>query len=227
MDLVRAEKITIDVEGGKFTGFIAQPGTSAPKVLVYHAWWGLNSFFQDLAVRLANEGFTVLAPDLYDGKTGDTIQEAQEMLAHRDVERHTFIAESAVRWMQEQPSDYPGLGLVGFSMGGSWALELASRFPETIKAVVLYYGSGDTDYSKIRARILGHFGGLDAWTPQSDIEYMENAMRPHGTQYQFLTYPDAEHWFVETNRPEYREEDAALGWERTVKFLREELTGKG
>jgi len=226
MDLIRSEKIIIDTAGGKFSGFLAQPDLTAPKVLVYHAWWGLNPFFQEWAAQLAAEGFQVFAPDLYDGKTAGTIQEAQAMLEKRDVERHTFIATSAVRWVQEQPSDYPNLGLVGFSMGGDWALDLAGRFPEAVRAVVLYYGSGEANYANVRAVFLGHFGGLDAWTPESDVEYMDTGTNADGIEHEFFTYPDAEHWFVETDRPEYREEDAALAWGRTVKFLRERLTEK-
>ena len=226
MDQFKSEEITVETEGGRFTGFLARPDSSAPKVLVYHAWWGLTPFFKDLSRRLANAGFAVFAPDLYDAKTAGTIQEAETMLEHRDLERHNFIAVSAIQWMLEQPSSYPGLGLIGFSMGGSWSLALSSRFPEAIKAVVLFYGSGEADYSKILARFQWHFGGQDEWTPQSDIEYMEAGMRPNGVRYEFFTYPEAQHWFLETNRPEYRAQDAQLAWERTVKFLSEELKGE-
>lgn len=224
MDLIRSEIRTINVEGGKFSAFLAQPSLQAPRVLVYHAWWGLTPFFQEWAARMAGEGFQVLAPDLYDGKTVSTIPDAEALEDYRLSGRPVFIASAAVQWMLEQPSDTPGLGLVGFSMGGEWSLDLAGRFPEVIKAVVLYYGSGEADYAKVRASFLGHFGGLDEWVPESNIAYMEKGMNEHRVEHQFFTYPDAEHWFVETNRPEYREEDTALAWQRTVKFLREKLT---
>lgn len=223
MERVRSEEITIAVAGDKFTGYFARSDPAAPKVLLYHAWWGLTPFFQNLAAQLAHEGFTVFAPDLYDGQTTDTIQGAEEMLQKRDLKRHAFIAASAVEWMLAQPANHRGLGLVGFSMGGGWALDLAGRYPEAVKAVVLYYASGDGDYEKMRARFLGHFAGHDDWTPESEVAYVEKEMRAHGIQHEFLTYPQAEHWFVETNRPEYREEDAVLAWTRTVKFLRESL----
>lgn len=223
MNLIRSETRTINVEGGKFSAYLAQPSLRAPKVLVYHAWWGLTPFFQEWAARLAGEGFQVLAPDLYDGKTVSTIPDAEGMEAYRVSGRPAFIAPAALRWMLEQPSDYPGLGLVGFSMGGEWSLDLAGRFPDAIKAVVLYYGSGDTDFAKLRASFQGHFGGLDEWVPESNVEYLEKGMNAHGVEHQFFKYPDAEHWFVETNRPEYRAEDTALAWQRTVKFLHEKL----
>jgi len=41
--------------------------------------------------------------------------------------------------------------------------------------------------------------------------------------YEFFTYPDAQHWFFENNRPEYREGDAAVAWGRTVQFLKDDL----
>lgn len=223
MSQSRSGEITIEREGNRFTGFLAQSDASSPKVLVYHAWWGLTPFFTDLTRRLASAGFTAFAPDLYDGKTAGTIEEAETMMQHRDRGRHEVIATSAVKWMQDQPSSYSGLGVIGFSMGGSWALDLSSMFPDAVRAVVLFYASGETDYSKVRARFQGHFAGQDEWTPRAEVEPMEAGLRSNGVQYEFFSYPDAQHWFFEANRPEYRERDANLAWERTVDFLRAEL----
>ncbi len=75
------EIVDIKADGANVTGYMALPASGkGPGILLMHAWWGLNGFFKSLADRLANEGFVVLAPDLYDGKTASEIDGAQELM---------------------------------------------------------------------------------------------------------------------------------------------------
>ena len=103
--------------------YLAQPKSGVGKgVLVIHAWWGLNQFFRDLCDRLAGEGFLVLAPDLYHGKTAATIEEAKKLRSKLKQETVAQeITQAADQLHRVCCSSGQGLGVMGFSLGGYWA----------------------------------------------------------------------------------------------------------
>jgi carboxymethylenebutenolidase len=207
-------------------GHLALPQKGeGPGVLVLHAWWGLNDFFKSLCDRLAGEGFVALAPDLYNGKSASTIDEAEQLLKQRDGNFVYQAATGAVDFLRAHPAVRgKQLGAVGFSMGGAWSMLLASERPESIAAAVIFYGSGDADFSQARAAYLGHFAEVDEWEPLDGVRQMEADMRAAGREVTFHTYPDVGHWFFESNRPDvYNAEAAQLAWERTLAFLKNNL----
>lgn len=209
------------------TGYLAIPAAGAgPGVLVLHAWWGLTDFFTGLCDRLAAAGFVALAPDLYgDGRTAATIEEAERLLAARDFERTTATVLGAVEHLRQHPAARDkALGVVGFSMGASWALSLSSLKPDDVAAVVTFYGGGEADFAAARAAYLGHYAERDDWEPLEGVAQLEATMRAAGREVTFHRYPSAGHWFFEADRPDaYDAEAARLAWERTVAFLRRRL----
>jgi carboxymethylenebutenolidase len=205
-------------------GYLAAPATAGPAVLVLHAWWGLTPFFKQLCDRLAKEGFLTLAPDLYADKTASTIDEAKALMEQRDDEYMQRTAVAAVQTLRQHPLNSAGaLGAVGFSMGADWAIQLATRMPEDIRAAVLFYGVGEGDFSQCRTRFQGHFAVGDEWEDEKWVRYTEEKMTSAGLHPEFFWYDGAGHWFFEDNNPHYNAEAAALAWQRTLKFLREQL----
>jgi carboxymethylenebutenolidase len=189
-------------------------------VIVLHAWWGLNQFFKDLCDRLAAEGFAAFAPDLNEGRIAQTVPEAEQIMSELSFERKQAIAASLVNFMRARPEVRKGpLSLIGFSMGGAWSLVLAGEQPEDFGKVVLFYGAGGTEFSKIKAAILGHFSDSDEWEPLDGIRAMEEDMHAAGLEPTFHIYPKMAHWFFEENRPEYDPQAAEAAWERTLEFL--------
>lgn len=196
-----------------------------PGVMVLHAWWGLNAFFKQFCDRLAAEGFVVVAPDLYGGKIAATIDEAQQLIQAMDPAAAEQRLAEAVTFLKQHPAvQGSGLGVIGFSMGGAWALLSSTYYPEDIAAVVLFYGSEAADFGQARAAYLGHYAANDEWEPAEGVQFLENAIRTAGREVNFYTYPGTAHWFFENDRPEYNAEAAQLAWERTVAFLHERLT---
>jgi carboxymethylenebutenolidase len=219
---VNGQGVTFDVNGQPATGYLSVPSQpDAPGVLVLHAWWGLNSFFKSLCDRLAEEGFVAFAPDLNEGKVAKTIDEAKQIMSESNSERKHAVVAAVPDFLRSRPEvRKEAFSLMGFSMGAAWSLELASESPEHIGKVVLFYGVNDTEFSKIKAEIVGHFSDVDEWEPLEGIQQMENDMRAAGLHPTFYIYPNKSHWFFENDRPEYHPEAAELAWKRTLEFLK-------
>ncbi len=224
--------IQIDPEGSNLRAYFAEAkGGKGPGVLVCHAWWGLNSFFSSLADRLAAEGFTVLAPDLYDGRVASTIPDAEALVTafEEDGGKKGIAKEqAALDYLLSSPSVQGArTGAIGFSMGANYATWLATLRPE-IAAVIVYYGASDwnADYHEnAKAPLQGHWASDDRFESSSEaVSAFEAKMKVAGHRPDFYTYPNTEHWFFETDRPEYNPEASRLAWERTLAFLREHLS---
>jgi carboxymethylenebutenolidase len=215
--------ITFEVNGQPAAGYLSLPAEqNAPGVVILHAWWGLNSIFKKLCNRLAAEGFVAFAPDLNNGKVAKTIGEAEQIMSELDFERKHAVAARALDFLRARREvGNEALSLIGFSMGASWSLLLAGERPADITKMVLFYGSGDEDFSKFQAEILGHYASDDEWEPLNDVRTMEAAMHAAGLKVTFHIYPNTLHWFFEEDRPEYDPQAARLAWTRTLEFLRE------
>jgi carboxymethylenebutenolidase len=109
-------------------------------------------------------------------------------------------------------------------MGSAWAIDASAEWPDDLRAAVLFYGAGDADFAKARAVYQGHFAEADPWEPDEYVRQMESAMAAAGRSATIYRYPGVGHWFFEPDRPDaYAPEAAALAWERTLAFLRQQL----
>lgn len=217
--------IAYPVDGQVVRAYVSRPNNEAPGVVVLHAWWGLNSFFQRLCDRLAGAGFAVSAPDLYNGKVARTIPEAEKAIKSLDQNYARMAALSAVDRLHSMRGVRPGpIGVIGFSMGAAWSLVLSEARPETVGAVVLFYGTNEVDFWQARAAYLGHFAERDEWEPLAGVRQMESEMKTAGRESTYHFYPGTGHWFFEDDRPEaYNAQAAELAWTRTIEFLKTQL----
>lgn len=205
--------------------YLAIPANGAgPGVLVLHAWWGLNDTLRRFCDRLAGEGFVSLAPDLYNGEVATTRDAAQQLMRQMDKDAARKKMNKAVKDLAAHPAVlHPTIGVVGFSLGGYYALGLACQKPKAITAVVAFYATGEGKFNQAQAAFLGHFAEQDEFEPAEDVRKLEAAIRQAGKRVAFHTYPGTKHWFCEADRPEYDPAAAHLAWDRTVAFLQEEL----
>lgn len=209
-------------------GYLAlPPAGTGPGVLVLHAWWGLTGVIKDLCDRLAALGFVAYAPDLYHGQLATTIAEAERLVKAFDSNADRAKAETraAIDTLLAYSSDQTtGIGVVGFSMGAYYALQLSGDEPERVRAVVLFYGTGDGDFARAQATYLAHFAENDPYEPAEAVAWLTNALTAAGRSATFYHYAGVGHWFFEPDRVDaYNEAAATLAWERTVAFLHTQL----
>ncbi|HNP86426.1 MAG TPA: dienelactone hydrolase family protein [Kouleothrix sp.] len=216
--------LDITTTSGTIRAYLALPAyTPAPGVLVLHAWWGLTPFVHHICDQLAEAGFVALAPDMFQGRTANTVEAAQAMLEEHDDAHVQAAVAGAAEALLAHPAVSGPIAVLGFSFGAAWALLMTSERPEDIHAAVLFYGSYSADFNVSQAAYLGHFAENDPWEPLDGIHQMEADLRTAGRHTRFYIYPGTQHWFVETDRPEYNPEAAALAWERTITFLNEQF----
>jgi carboxymethylenebutenolidase len=204
---------------------VAPEAGHGPGVLVLHSWWGLTTFVRRWCDRLADAGFTALAPDLFAGASADRPDEAEALLADLDVDAAADLVLSSVGTLRRLPiTDDAPIGVVGFSMGASWALWASARATDDVAAVVAYYGTQGTALDGATAAYLGHYAERDELVSDDEVVELEAYLRLLGRDVTFHRYAGTGHWFVEEDRPAaFDPGAAALAWDRTTTFLHDRL----
>ncbi len=217
---IHKSDVQMTVNDRAVRAYLAAPDGGGPGMLVLHAWWGLNPFFQEVCDRLAGEGFVALAPDLHAGRIASTREEAQALMDRQDAQLTGETVKAALNALLANP-DRKGkkIGVIGFSMGAAWTLVAADEAPTQVGTAVLFYGTYPKDFKNIQARVMGHFSDVDEWEPLENIQAQEKYLKAEGVKTEFHLYPGLRHWFMESDRPEYDPQAAGLAWERTLKFL--------
>ncbi len=237
--------VQFDTAGGKTSAYLAVPeGGNGRGILLCHAWWGLNDFFKATADRLAGQGYTVLAPDLFDGSVASTVEEAQAQIGTVEKDGGATAIQrelGALDYLLGLPSvgrstaDGAGaaggearVAAIGFSMGAAYCSWLSTRRPE-IAAVVLFYGgvwtgSSSGSYPELtEAALQAHLAPNDEWEPEEPIHEVEADMKAAGHTMELYVYPGTKHWFFETDRPQFEPAAAQQAWDRTLAFLKRYL----
>ena len=213
---------------GTVRGYLVTPKTlagKAPMVLVVHENRGLNPYIKDVARRLAKQGFVAFAPDIlhtlggYPGND-DEGKKMQKSLDKAKVEQD-FIATA--NYLKSHELSNGKLGAVGFCFGGYICNMLAATIPETVDAVVPFYGTPPkTDVSKIKAPMMMHFGELDKRVNTTWLNY-EPALKENKVDYQAFVHPGTNHGFHNDSTGRYVKDAAELAWSRTVGFFKEQI----
>ncbi len=213
---------------GKLRGYLVYPAAVTTKlatVLVVHENRGLNPHIEDIARRLAIDGFIAFAPDALfplGGYPGDE-DKARELFQKLDQAktREDFVAAADV--LKKLPDGNGKVGVVGFCYGGGIANFLATRLPDLGGAVPFYGGQpSDEEAAKIKAPLLLQYAGKDERINAGWPKY-EAALKAAKVNYQAFIYPDVQHGFNNDTTPRYDAAAAKLAWDRTVTFFRQHL----
>ncbi len=208
-------------DGGPDLAYLASSsGGGVRPVLLIHSWWGLTSSFTAYADELATRGFTVGCVDLYRGDVAHTEEEARRLRRRRGAEPAYRILQRALAGLTALDRGAgPVPAVVGFSMGGHWAVWLAQHPDPPVSAVVLHYAARAGDFSPTNAPVLAHFAARDAFVTTAARRTMERAINRSGNRYTAFDYPGTRHWFAESSRPEHDPAAARIALKRTADFL--------
>lgn len=229
---IAIERVRIESPAGSgaINAYVASPIGAAPSgglptVLVIHENRGLNPHIEDIARRLAVDGFLAIAPDALTALGGypgdeDTARELFRTL-DQDKIRQDFIA--AADFAVAHPDSNGKLGAVGFCYGGAMVNTLATLVPG-LAAGVSFYGSPPPlgAVSSISAEMLIHHGGNDTRLVETWPAY-QAALEAADVRYEGYIYPGSEHGFNNDTTPRFDEEAAALAWLRTVTLFNRTL----
>lgn len=223
-----AERTAYDSPKGKINGYLVRPAAKGkrPAVIVIQENRGLNPHIEDIARRLAVEGFLAFAPDLLSisGGTPPNEDQARDLHAKTDPEAIIAAADAAVPFMQTHPESTGNVGAVGFCFGGGVVNRMAAEAPD-LKAAVAYYGMQlpADKVPAIKAPLLLHYAALDERI-NAGIAAYEAALKAAGKRYTVYIYPNVNHAFNnDTAGARYNKEAADLAWQRTLAFFKENL----
>jgi carboxymethylenebutenolidase len=225
------QNATFASNGSHAHGYLAVPRTgSGPGVILIQEWWGLTDHIVDIADRLAQQGFVALAPDLFGGKTTHDSDEAGKLMMELPVDQAAKDLSGAVDFLlAHEAVTSAKVGAVGFCMGGGFVLMLATQQGDRIGAAVPFYGVGPAvpeTYTGITAPVQGHYAISDEFYPVADARALEQQIRDEaGVPVEFFYYA-AGHAFHNAGDllGTYDADAAKTAWERTVEFLKLQLS---
>jgi len=228
---IKANYVTYPSPGGNsgaMRGYLVQPAGQGPfpAVLVVHENRGLNPYIEDVARRVAVEGFLALAPDGlfpaggYPGNDDD----GRALQAGLDQAKLRTDLLNSARFLKGHKLSTGKLGVTGFCYGGGVVNFLAAALGAEMHAGAPYYGvaAAGESVSRIKAPLLCHLAEHDERV-NATYPAFESALKAAGVPYQVFVYPGTQHGFHNDSTPRYDEAAAKLSWTRTVAHFKKYL----
>lgn len=235
---MHTEEIEYTIDGESFTGYLAYDESiegKRPAILLVHEWWGMNDFTREEAERLAAEGFTAFALDMYGtGKGADNPDDAAALM-NKTIETEGAALKrfkAALDLINNHETVLTGeIAAQGYCFGGAVSLTMA-RLGLPLKGVVSFHGTLETDMKikpgDVKAQIQVYTGGDDDMIPAEQVANFVQEMQSAGVRFDVISYPGAKHGFTNpaaTGRGEkfgiplaYNEEAANDAYEGAVAF---------
>lgn len=238
---MQTETVEYQVNGTTFTGYMAyddEADGKRPGVLVVHEWWGHNEFAREQAERLAAEGYTAFALDMYgSGKLAQHPEDAQQFMkeATKDMDQVKARFMAAKELLQQHDSvDGSKIAAQGYCFGGAVVLNMA-RMGVDLDAVVSYHGSLGSplkaEAGKVKPRIHVYTGGADPFVPTDQVSGLVTEMQNANADITLVSFPGVLHSFTNPGADKmakefdmpiaYDEDAAARSWQGTMRLYGE------
>ena len=233
-----AGEVKVKTADGEMPAYRAMPaaGGNFPVVLVVQEIFGVHEHIKDVCRRIAKAGFFAIAPELY-ARQGDpskytevpkliseVVSKVPDAQVMGDLDACVAYAKTTGK------AETTRLGITGFCWGGRIVYLYAAHNPD-VKAAVAWYGTvtpfapgsqAALDVaSRIKAPVLGLYGGADQGIPTDTVEKMFAALKASGNaKSEFKIYPDTPHGFNADYRPSYRKAQAEDAWNRMMAWFK-------
>ncbi|XP_055810854.1 uncharacterized protein LOC129880707 [Solanum dulcamara] len=173
----------------------------APGIVVLQEWWGVDFEIKNHAEKISqfDSGYKALIPDLYRGKVGLDVAEAQHLMDGLDWQGAVKDIQASVNWLKSNGSKK--VGVTGYCMGGALAIASSVLVPE-VNAVVAFYGVPSPELAdpvNAKAPVQAHFGEDDSFVGFSDVKTgkaLEEKLKTSGVPHEVYFYPKAGHAFM-------------------------------
>lgn len=229
---MKAQYVTYPSPGGnsgEMRGYLAVPESDGPhpSVLVVHENRGLNPYIEDVARRLAVEGFLALAPDALHPVGGYPGNDDDGRALQKSLDRAKIMIDMAnsAQFLKSHELSTGKLGAVGFCFGGGVVNFLATKMGEDFHAGVPFYGSAPPadSVADIKAPLMIQAAENDDRI-NAQWKDFEAALKASNVSYERHLYPGTGHGFHNNSTKRYNEEAANLAWERTLAFFKANLS---
>jgi len=216
-------------DGGMFDGYLAIPDqASGPGLIVAQEIFGVNRHMREVADLFAEEGYVVLAPDLFWrlaagvelGYEGVDLDTAFSFHQRFGICQGVNDINDAIRALRARPECNGKVAVLGFGLGGRLAYLAAARLK--IDAAVSYYPMELERHLEeagaVHCPILFHFGADDGYTPAPLRDAVSKAFAGCA-EAEIRVYPGADHGFNNPSRNAYNKAAATMAHSRTIGTL--------
>jgi carboxymethylenebutenolidase len=220
-------------DGAEFSAFLAQPEqTSGIGVVVLPDFRGLSPFYEQLALRLAEQGHAAIAIDYFGRTAGTGPRDKNFVFMEHAVrmKRETIdadIAAATAFLRTAEAGNCRATIALGFCFGGRQAF-FSSAPHFGFAGVIGFYGAVSLypngapgplqRAAELTAPILGIFGGDDHGIPPSEVAAFDQALAAAGVEHELVTYPGAPHSFFDIKYAEHADA-CADAWRRVLTFI--------
>jgi carboxymethylenebutenolidase len=217
-------KTTVEYFSGAQGYFVRpQDGASYPGVVMIHENRGLRPEIKQAAENLAQEGYMVLAVDLF-GKTAEDQTGARELTSNFTQETGLENMRAATQYLRDNGASK--IASLGWCFGGRQSIELAVS-GEKFDATVVYYGGGMATTTErlapIEWPVLGVFGDQDTVLPVETVQSFENSLNELGIINEIYMYKGVGHAFANPSGANYAPDETIDAWNKTLAFLEKYL----
>ncbi|MEX3967797.1 dienelactone hydrolase family protein [Paraburkholderia sp. EG286B] len=220
-------------EGGAFRAYLATPASgTGPGIVLCQEIFGVNATMRDVADYYAEEGYTVLVPDLFWrvepgielGYTEAGFARAFELYQQYDENQGVEDIGATLAVLRTLPECRGEAGVLGFCLGGKLAWLAACRLP--VACAVSYYGVGIEkaldEAANIKGRVVLNIAALDRFCP-ADAQQQITAALGHKENVEVYVYPGVDHAFARKGGDHFDKPSAMMAHERAVAAFRKTI----